>query len=156
MSKSIRKLRGVVGLGLTWGILWAGLFLLMVAIIGLFRPGDIDRGEGPLDVLPVGALVGVVSGVVFGAMLAVAENGKAVTSLSRGRVAMWGILGSAVFPLATGRPEMVIILCPISAAIAVTLVALARRAVARDDQRRGAIGGYVLQCVRDAVEPVGA
>jgi hypothetical protein len=48
--------------------------------------------------------VGLVSGAIFGILLALGENGKPVASISLVRAALWESLSSAVFPVMTGGP----------------------------------------------------
>lgn len=157
MNKLLRKVRGVMGIGLTWGILWAAIFAALVAVAGSIDPNDIAPGEAPIDVWPIGGVVGLVSGVTFGTLLSFAESGKAILSISLIRAAMWGILGSAVFPLLTSRQSMVIVLCPIGAALAVASVAIARKATVGDSEQPkrvlDVIFGCVLTFVRDAGGP---
>jgi hypothetical protein len=158
MNKQLRRLRGVVGLGLTWGIAWAVLFALLVLVIRRFDPDSIDAGEGPLPVATLMGSVGFVSGVVFGLLLALVESGRPILDLSSGRAVMWGVLAAAAFPLLAGREDQVLVFCPLGAALAAALVAIARNAKRHDADRprlaRNALGGCVLALVRDAVEPL--
>ncbi len=48
MSDPLRKLRGVIGIGLTWVTLWAALFALLVAVTAVIDPDSVDPGEGPI------------------------------------------------------------------------------------------------------------
>jgi len=157
MNTLFRKLRGVMGIGLTWGILWAAIFAALVLVVGVIDPDSIDPGEGPIEVSAIGGFVGLVSGVFFGILLSFAESGKAILDLWLRRAALWGILGSAAFPLLTGREDQVFILCPIGAVIAMASVAIARKATLHDSEQPkrllDVIFGYLLTCVRDAVNP---
>ncbi len=69
MDTLIRKVRGALGIGLTWG---AGRAVIMAVIglgIGILRPQDVDPGEVPLLVASIMAAIGFVSGVGFGILL---------------------------------------------------------------------------------------
>lgn len=155
MKAVLRKLRGVMGIGLAWGILWAAIAAAVGLVIGVTDPDSIDPGDAGIP-LAMG-IVGLVSGVCFGILLSFAESGKAILDLWLRRAALWGILGSAAFPLLTGREDQVFILCPIGAVIAMASVAIARKATLHDSEQPkrllDVIFGYLLTCVRDAVNP---
>ena len=121
----LRKLRGVLGLGMIWGVLWAAIFLVLVAVLALFRPDDVGPGEGPLDVWRVGALVGLASGAVFGVLLALAESAHTLRALPPVRAALWGAVASSVFPIVTGHEAQVILMAPLGALLALTAVGVA-------------------------------
>jgi hypothetical protein len=132
MSNSSRKLLGIAGIGLSWGVVWGAVFALLDLVAGVLRPGDVGPGEGPVTAAAIGSGVGLVFGAAYGIILAVAERRKAILDLSLARVAIWGLLAAAVWPLATAvHDSMVIILCPLGASCAAAAVAIARRAGAR-------------------------
>jgi hypothetical protein len=122
----MKRLGGVAGLGVAWGVAWAAVFAGLVAVIGAVAPGQVDAGEGPRDVWPLGALIGVVSGVAFGALLWLAERGRPAVAVPLGRGALWGALAAALFPLLAQKPDQVLVLCPIGAVLAVLSLAAAR------------------------------
>ena len=128
MSKILRSLRGLLGIGLTWGIVWAAVMIAVGMIIEVVDPDSIDPGEEPIVLGAVVGLVGFISGLVFGGLLSIAERQKTISDLSLSRVAMWGILVSAAFPLLAGKDiRMMLFLGPLGAVSALTSVALARR-----------------------------
>lgn len=132
MRAFLRKCRGALGLGVTWGVAWAAIFTAIAVVIGIFDPDSIDPGEGPLQIGVIGAIFGFVSGIAFGATLALADGRKVLSKLSVGRAALWGAIGTAAFPLLTPvSNSMLIILCPIGAALAAGSVAIAKRAELR-------------------------
>lgn len=157
MNKLLRKLRGAMGIGLTWGALWAAIFAAISIIVWVIKPEDIDAGEGPIRVGAIGGGIGLMSGVAFSILLSFAESGRAIRDIALSRAAIWGILASAVFPLLTGRKDQVFVLCPIGAAVAIAAVAIARRADLRGPAQPtrvlDVIFGYVRRSVRDAVNP---
>ena len=135
LNTALRRLLGVLGIGLSWGVAWAALFATLALIIGILRPQDIDSGESPLGFSGIGLVVGFVSGAVFGLILAIAENRKSIVDLALMRVALWGMLGAAAWPLLTPLPDaMLLILCPLGAVCAAVAVAIARRAEHHDPQ----------------------
>jgi hypothetical protein len=136
MNKLFWKLLGVVGIGMSWSIVWGAFFATLVLIIGVFRPEDIDLGEGPIEVSRIGLIVGFVSGAIFGTILSFAENRKSLLDLSLIRMAIWGMLAAAAWPLLTYVDDsMVFILCPLGAVCAAASVAIARRAEWHDLER---------------------
>ena len=110
----------------------AAIFAAVGLVIGFIDPDSIDAGEGPLDVATIGGFVGLMSGACFGTLLSFAESRRSILSLSLGRAALWGMLGSSAFPLLTGRADQAFFLCPIGAAIAVASVSIARRTARMD------------------------
>ena len=65
MKELIRRLRGALGIGLTWAALWVVLGSVLMLVIGIVDPDQIDPGEGPAKALPILALVGFLSGLAF-------------------------------------------------------------------------------------------
>src|SRR5688500_18852563 len=131
MKTLLRKLRGIVGVGLTWGVVFVVLMFLVGTIIGIVDPDSIDPGEEPYRIGAIVGVLGFLSGVFFALLLALAERRKPIAELSAGRAAIWGALGAAAFPLLAGMPnaaETLMFVCPLGAALASTTVALARRA----------------------------
>jgi hypothetical protein len=98
-----RKLRGVVGMALTWGVgfsLLGSLTLLVGLLVGLV-PSSIF---GPREILAVavrGFISGAFAGGLFAWLFATAERRQTLATISKLRVAVWGFLGAAVLPLAT-------------------------------------------------------
>ena len=132
MRAFLRKCRGALGFGVMWGVAWAAIFAAIAFAVGIFDPDSIDPGEGPLRVGAIGGIFGFVSGIAFGATLALADGRKSLSKLSVGRAALWGAIGTALFPLLTAVDNsMLIILCPIGAALAAGSVAIAKKAELR-------------------------
>ena len=102
MTRLVRWLRGSLGVGLTWAVLWILLGAVFTTVFRIFRPEEIDPGEGYGRVLPLLGLVGFLSGLGFAAVLSFAERRRSLNELSLGRVALWGLLGSAAIPLLLG------------------------------------------------------
>ena len=102
MRKLLRKLRGLLGIGLTWGTLWAGIGAAIGAMLGIVSPAGSAWTTSILERAVGMGLYGLVSGVGFGALLSVGEGRKTILHLSPGRAAVWGALGSATVPLLFG------------------------------------------------------
>jgi len=121
-------LRGVLGTGLTWAAIWAAFGAAAWGIVRVVNPGSIDAGEGLLVAATTLAVAGFISGTGFAVALSLAERRHSLKDLSLPRVALWGALGSAIIPLLTQVDNsMIIITCPLGAAIAAATVAIARR-----------------------------
>jgi len=136
MKSFLRKLRGVVSIGLTWGTLWGLLMFLTGVIIGIVDPDSIDPGESPVIIGAILGGMGFVSGALFGILLCLAERRKTIRDLSVLRAGIWGTIAAAAPLLLTPAPDgMVVILCPLGAAFAAGSVALARRAEGREAER---------------------
>lgn len=132
MRTFLRRCRGALGFGVTWGVAWAAIFGALGLIIGVVDPDSIDPGEEPIRIAWIGALLGFVSGGAFAVLLSLADGRKTIRRLSLSRAALWGALGSAVFPLLTpANNSMLLFICPIGAALAAGSVAIARRAELR-------------------------
>jgi hypothetical protein len=102
MKKLLRKLRGLMGVGVTWGTLWAGIGAVIGLVVGLVSPELLQWGN-PIGDWALGmGLYGFVSGVGFGTLLSAGEGRKTIGDLSLKRVALWGVLGSAAVPLLFG------------------------------------------------------
>ena len=91
MRKFLRRLRGILGTGLTWAFGWAGVTLALNLVGGI-----------PLQFIGQIVLSGVVRGFIAGAgfavILSIAERRHTLEDLSIRRVALWGgIGGSLVF-----------------------------------------------------------
>ena len=102
MKRWACKLRGLFGVGLTWGAAWAGIGAVVGFVIGIVRP-DAWTVTNPIVEWAIGiGLYGLVSGIGFGSLLSVGEGRRTLRDLSLARVAAWGILGSAAVPLVFG------------------------------------------------------
>ena len=102
MRDVLRRLRGLLGVGVTWGSLWALIGAGVGAVVGVFSPELWAVGNPVLDWAVGMGLYGLVSGVGFGAVLSLTEGRKTLGDLSLKRVAAWGVLGSAAVPLLFG------------------------------------------------------
>ena len=129
MNRFLRKVRGVLGVGLTWGVAWGAIGTLLAVLIGQLFPGSIGPGESRIVLGALIGLVGFVCGVAFSAVLSFAERRKTLAELSLGRAAMWGLIGSSALPLLTTMNNaLLLITVPLGVVFATGTVAIARRA----------------------------
>ena len=90
MSRWKRVVRGVLGMGLTFGAIGAAFFSLVALVSAVFFPG----AEDELGFMVIaGAVWGVGIGTSFSAILAIAARGRSLDELSYSRVASVGVLG---------------------------------------------------------------
>jgi hypothetical protein len=147
----LRRLRGVIGTGLTWAVGWVSLF-------GAYLLARMAIGAGlegyelflPLleEVFIVGAF-GFLAGSTFGAVLGVLERHKSLEEITFKRVALWGGLGGlavgALLTVLVGSPTGVIFYTVLGIGSATGTVALARRAdtelIEGDDETLPALEG---------------
>ncbi len=83
MKKWLRRILGAVGMGLTWAAGWG----LVGVLIGMIVDPD-----GSMDEMwvAVGAYPGFLGGVVFSAVLRIAEGRRRLDELSLPRFGAWG------------------------------------------------------------------
>jgi len=99
MQKWLRRIRGAVGLGLTWAAAWGGVGTL-VMLGFLLRTGS--RPDAPFPIMFAAA--GFVAGLIFSGVLGLVEGRRRFDEMSLPRFAAWGAAGgfllSATFVLA--------------------------------------------------------
>lgn len=143
MKRWLRRVRGAVGLGITWALFWAPVAVLI---------GFIVDPDGSLDEMwpAIGAYPGFLGGVVFSIVLGIAARQRRIEELSVPRVAAWGALAGLMvgtLPFLIGEPgasnvwvlAAVVIgtITTLSAASAAASLALAQRAERRLVPRPG-------------------
>jgi len=133
MNRLLRRLRGIIGIGLTWSVGWTLLGAMLTLVLRALRPEDVDPGENELIAAAVFGMAGFLCGAAFGVVLAMAERRRALDDLSVLRAAVWGAVGAAAMPLLTGMPDgMAILFAPLGGVFAAGAVALAKQAARRD------------------------
>jgi len=137
MKKWLRRIRGAIGMGLTWAAAWGGAGML-VTLGFLLKTGS--RPDAPFPLMF--GVFGFVAGVIFSGVLGLAEGRRRFDQMSVPRFAAWGAAGgfllSAAFVLAVslaGDPEFLwnlLVVGPLfavaAAGSAAGSLALARRA----------------------------
>ena len=104
MKRWLRRIRGAVGMGLTWAAGWA-LFGVLIGVTSLLLPGlpwDLffEVFDAPLPAL---AVPGFVGGAFFSMVLGIAGRRRRFDELSLPRFAAWGAVGGllvGLFPAA--------------------------------------------------------
>ena len=144
MGNWLRRLRGALGMGLTWGFVLSAVGTLPRWVFGI-------QTDAPIPLLA--GVFGFFAGVSFSGVLMLAEGRRRFDQMSLPRFAGWGALGglllSAIFirVVGFGWSELLVIAPTFalgSAACAAGSLALARRAVTRalpDDPARAELPG---------------
>lgn len=86
----------VLGIGLTWGLLWLMIMMCVVGTVRLLDPDSIDPGEGKMFFL-IFVPMAILSGIAFSTLVLLGSRGKGVRSLFR--AVLCGFLGSAIVQL---------------------------------------------------------
>jgi hypothetical protein len=137
MQGVLGKLWGVAGVGLSWSLVWGVAFAVLGLIAATVHPQDLDPGEGPAVIVGTGLLVGFMSGVVYGLILAGAEKCRVLADLSPVSSAVWGSLAAATPAFVTpAHPSMLLILCPLGALWASAALMIVRRSEVHDPKCR--------------------
>lgn len=93
MSRWKGIVRGILGMGLTFGVVGAALFSLLALVLGVFLPG----AESELGfVVIAGSVWSAAIGVAFSGALAIAGRHLSFEQLSLPRVAAMGAAGGLV------------------------------------------------------------
>jgi len=89
----LKRIRGAIGMGLTWAVGWA-LGGVLLAAATLVLPEWVWRGAARVFDAPAPALAvpGFVGGVIFSIVLGIAAQRNRIDDLSVARVAAWGAL----------------------------------------------------------------
>lgn len=161
MKKWQRRMRGAVGMGLTWAAAWA-LTGVLIGVASKLLPGlpwdsFFEFFDAPLPAL---AIPGFLGGVLFSIVLGIAARRRRFDELSLPRFAAWGAVGGLLLSLVPaalvavglatlGRPDLGLWqitatisgpLILLSAASAAGSLMLARRTEERQLLGRGGTG----------------
>jgi len=142
MRKWLRRIRGAIGMGFTWGAAWsvAGIALAVATRFQADAPFPLIFG-----------VLGFFAGLTFSAFLALTQGRRRFDQMSLPRFAGWGAMGglllSALFAKAAslGWADVVVVAPTFALASAICAsgsLAVARRAVSRElpDIRRDTAG----------------
>ena len=140
-----RRVRGAIGMGLTWALAWGGAGVVMAVVTGF-------TADVPFPLFF--ALLGFIAGVIFSAVLALTMGKRSFEQMSLPRFATWGAVGgvalAALFaPAASLAGSEALMVASIfalaSAACAAGSLAVARRAAGpRLPDRRGETGEMAI------------
>ena len=100
MKKWLRRVRGAVGMGLTWAAGWA-LFGVLIGVTSRLLPGlpwdsFFEVFDAPLPAL---AIPGFFGGALFSMVLGIAGRRRRFDELSLPRFAAWGAVGGLLLSL---------------------------------------------------------
>ncbi|AHG88139.1 hypothetical protein J421_0602 [Gemmatirosa kalamazoonensis] len=127
-----RRIRGAIGIGLTWAAAWFAAGMILLAIVGL------DAADVPFPLFF--GFLGFLAGATFSVILGLVAGRRRFDELSLPKFAGWGALGglllSVIVALAAGPGGELLVVGPVFAlagAISATgTLALARRAERRE------------------------
>ena len=96
----LRRIRGAVGMGLTWALGWA-LAGVLIGVSSVLLPGlPWDAFFRVFDApLPALAVPGFIGGVIFSTVLGIAGRGRRFRELSLSRFTAWGAVAGALLSL---------------------------------------------------------
>ena len=119
MKRWLRRIRGAVGMGLTWAVAWAlaGVLIGLSWSLGLPMEWFVEVFDAPLLAL---AIPGFFGGAVFSTVLGIAGRRRRFDELSLPRFGAWGAVGG----LLLGLPLLVALSPEAGAAIIGTLTLL--------------------------------
>jgi hypothetical protein len=99
MKKWLTRIRGAVGMGLSWAAEWL-LAGLVIGVTSKLLPGPLDWFFEVFDApLPALAIPGFVGGLFFSMVLGVAGRRRRFRELSLPLFAVWGALGGLLLTL---------------------------------------------------------
>ena len=144
MKKWLKRIRGVLGTGLTWAAAWSVVGTIIRSVAAVIAGGTVAAPSGSLVTGVVVLLVtfgvmGFIGGVAFSAVLGIAEGRRRFDQMSLPRFAAWGAGGGLLlsmlmftagsgFQMALGELIILGILPLLGAGSAAGSLALARRA----------------------------
>lgn len=102
MKSWLRRLRGAIGMGITWSAAWISVVFLLGAL-SVLLPGlrIIFEATGD-DTLPIVVVPAFLGGVVFSAVVGIAARHRKFDELSVPRFLGWGAFGGFVLALVPG------------------------------------------------------
>ncbi|MDF2772007.1 MAG: hypothetical protein K0S86_1501 [Geminicoccaceae bacterium] len=132
MNKWARRIRGAIGMGLTWAAAWFGAGMALLLVVGP------DAADVPFPLFF--GLLGFLAGATFSGILGVFAGRRRFDQMSLPRFAGWGALGgillSGLVALAAGSGGELLVLGPVfavaGAVSAAGTLALARRVEGRE------------------------
>jgi hypothetical protein len=91
MKKWLRRIRGAIGMGLTWALAWFAAGVALLLIVGF------DAADVPF---PLGfGFFGFLAGAAFSGVLGIVEGRRRFDQMSLPRFAGWGALGGLLLSL---------------------------------------------------------
>ena len=132
MKKWLRRIRGAVGIGLTWAAAWFGAGMALLLVVG------IGAADVPFPLFF--GLLGFLAGTMFSGVLGMLAGRRRLDQMSLPRFAWSGALGglllSGIVALAAGADGEFVVVAPVfalaGAISAAGTLALARKAEKRE------------------------
>ncbi|MFH1766217.1 MAG: hypothetical protein ABIF09_18695 [Gemmatimonadota bacterium] len=91
MKRWLRRIRGAIGMGLTWALAWFGAGLVLLLIVG-FGAADVP--------FPLGfGLLGFLAGVTFSGVLGIVGRRRRFDQMSVPLFAGWGAVGGLLMSM---------------------------------------------------------
>ena len=144
MANLLRRMRGVIGMGLTWALAWSAVGALPRWVFGI-------GADAPFPL--IFGVLGFVAGVAFSIVVAAAERRRTFDQMSLPRFAAWGALGgftlSAIFARFASLGLGDVLLVAPTLAIASSVCAAGSLALARRATRRELSGGQDERLLSD-------
>ena len=84
MKKWLRRIRGALGMGLTWAVAWSGVGVILGLVVG---------GAPDVAYSVFFAVYGFLAGATFSGVLGIAGRRRRFDEMSLPRFAAWGALG---------------------------------------------------------------
>lgn len=141
MTRWLRRIRGAIGMGLTWAFAWFGAGMILLLVVG-FGAADVP--------FPLGfGFLGFLAGVAFSGVLGIVEGRRRFDQMSLPRFAAWGGVGGLLLagifvPVAGLGGGVFLVLGPVfalsSAGCAAGSLALARMTEDRELLDAGDVG----------------
>ena len=110
MTNWLERVRGAVGLGLTWAVSWFAIGALVAVLPGTMPAGIPIVLEWVVGFAAQFAALGFVGGAAFSVVLRVTEGRRRLDQMSLPRFAAWGAFGRVVsvspaLPVAVAQPR---------------------------------------------------
>jgi len=90
MKKWLKRIRGAVGMGLTWAAGWFGVGALIEVVTMVL---GISSAMAALELAAAFAIMGFIGGAAFSVVLGIAEGRRRFDEMSLSRFAGWGAVG---------------------------------------------------------------
>ncbi len=92
MNNWLRRIRGAIGMGVTWAAAWAPVGVIIWIALSLLYDAPVDLWQIRLNATTF-AMLGGVAGVLFSSILRIAEKRRSFDELSMPRFVAWGAIG---------------------------------------------------------------
>lgn len=131
MGKWLRRVRGAIGMGFTWGAAWSVAGVVLAAITGF-------KADAPFPI--IFGVLGFGAGIIFSACLSLTDGRRRFDQMSLRRFAAWGAMGglllAAIFSKAASLGWGDVLMIAPTFALASAICASGSLAVARRAERR--------------------